>query len=274
MTALLLFNFGWFREQFCIIACPYGRIQAVLMDRKSMAVMYDEKRGEPRKGLAPIDQRGDCVNCRRCVEVCPTGIDIRRGIQMECIGCTACIDACDDIMQKVKKPKGLIRYSSEHEMQTRKKMSVLERFSQPKFLLYGVLISLATIVFVVSIATRTEASLTLLRKTGDPYTELILADGSKQILNHVKIHLHNQGMNSLVFSINTAGINSNLEVIAPIPVRSIRANSSEDFVFITKASEQWFRNQKGKQVIVVGFDVKGGKAPIALKQEVEIVGPQ
>lgn len=119
MTLVLLFDFGWFREQFCVIACPYGRFQSVLMDSRSTIVAYDVDRGEPRatpqaKQLAKTHggQLGDCVNCYRCVQVCPVGIDIRRGVQMECIACTACIDACDDVMTKIKKPVGLIRYDS------------------------------------------------------------------------------------------------------------------------------------------------------------------
>ena len=98
-TAIILFDFGWFREQFCVIMCPYGRFQSVLMDSQSMVVGYDSR-------------RSDCVNCFRCVQVCPTGIDIRRGLQMECIACTACIDACDLVMEKIKKPKGLISYTT------------------------------------------------------------------------------------------------------------------------------------------------------------------
>lgn len=99
MSALLTFNFGWFREQFCTIMCPYGRIQGLLLDSHSLAIIYDEK-------------RNDCVNCNRCVNACPIGIDIRNGLQMECIACTACIDACDEIMEKVHKPKGLIKYGN------------------------------------------------------------------------------------------------------------------------------------------------------------------
>lgn len=110
MTALILFDFGYFKEQFCIVACPYGRIQSLLMDQDSLAVIYDEKRGEPRRGTGA--GTGDCVNCNRCVAVCPTACDIRKGVQLECIACTACIDACDEIMEKVKKPKGLIAYNS------------------------------------------------------------------------------------------------------------------------------------------------------------------
>lgn len=98
-TLILLFDFGWFREQFCTIMCPYGRIQGLLLDKNSLNVVYDEK-------------RNDCVNCNRCVNACPIGIDIRNGLQMECIACTACIDACDEIMVKVNKPKGLIKYGN------------------------------------------------------------------------------------------------------------------------------------------------------------------
>jgi cytochrome c oxidase accessory protein FixG len=110
LTLVLWFCFGYFREQFCIIMCPYGRLQSALTDDDTINVGYDAKRGEPRgaKGKA----EGDCIDCRRCVQVCPTGIDIRNGLQLECIGCTACIDACDDIMTKIDRPKGLIRYDS------------------------------------------------------------------------------------------------------------------------------------------------------------------
>jgi cytochrome c oxidase accessory protein FixG len=110
LTAILWFCFGYFREQFCIIVCPYGRLQSALTDDDTVNIGYDEIRGEPRgqKGKA----EGACIDCRRCVQVCPTGIDIRNGLQLECIGCAACIDACDDIMVKVGRPKGLIRYDS------------------------------------------------------------------------------------------------------------------------------------------------------------------
>ena len=119
ITLILLFSFGWFREQFCIIMCPYGRFQSVLMDEDSMVVGYDAKRGEPRRGTpeAEAGEVGDCINCYQCVQVCPTGVDIRRGVQMECVACTACIDACDTIMDRVNKPRGLIRYTSHNDLQ-------------------------------------------------------------------------------------------------------------------------------------------------------------
>lgn len=115
ITGIFLLDFGWFREQFCIIACPYGRMQSVMMDENSLVIVYDEKRGEPRRNTPGVErsQEGDCINCYNCVKVCPTGIDIRRGTQMECIACTNCIDACDEIMIKIKRPTGLIKYGSE-----------------------------------------------------------------------------------------------------------------------------------------------------------------
>jgi cytochrome c oxidase accessory protein FixG len=127
-VAIIIFSllfygvFAWFREQACIVVCPYGRYQSALVDANTIVVTYDFKRGEPRGKLVKIDpkraltqtppQQGDCVNCHQCVDVCPTGIDIRNGIQLECVNCTACIDACDTVMTKIKKPTGLIRYTS------------------------------------------------------------------------------------------------------------------------------------------------------------------
>lgn len=119
-TGVFYFIFAWFREQVCIIACPYGRLQGVLLDNQSLVVAYDYKRGEKEKGRAKFNKRedrlasgkGDCIDCKQCVHVCPTGIDIRNGTQLECVNCTACIDECDTIMEKVGYPKGLIRFAS------------------------------------------------------------------------------------------------------------------------------------------------------------------
>lgn len=123
-TCVFYFVFAWFREQVCIIACPYGRMQGVLLDNKSIVVAYDHKRGESENGRKKFRKNedrkalgfGDCIDCFQCVNVCPTGIDIRNGTQLECINCTACIDECDTIMEKVNLPKGLIRYASEDEI--------------------------------------------------------------------------------------------------------------------------------------------------------------
>lgn len=124
-TGVFYFVFAWFREQVCIIACPYGRLQGVLLDNKSIIVAYDHKRGEKEEGRAkfkknedrPATGKGDCIDCFACVHVCPTGIDIRNGTQLECVNCTACIDACDHMMEAVNLPKGLIRYTSEDNIE-------------------------------------------------------------------------------------------------------------------------------------------------------------
>lgn len=184
ITALLMFNFGWFREQFCMIMCPYGRFQSVLMDRDSLAIYYDVKRGEPRKGKANLEQKqGDCVSCNRCVEVCPTGIDIRNGVQMECVACTACIDACNEIMSKVKKPQNLIRYSS--------LSGKSRRILRPRSVVYLILILISIFGFAYSLWARKDFSALIIRSKDTPYTLIETADGPR-VLNHFKIHVHNQ----------------------------------------------------------------------------------
>jgi cytochrome c oxidase accessory protein FixG len=110
-AGVLYFDFAWFREQTCLIICPYGRLQSTLVDPDTVIIGYDARRGEPRSKRS--ETGGDCVDCFRCVEVCPTGIDIRNGLQMECIGCANCIDACDEVMDRIDKPHGLVRYDSE-----------------------------------------------------------------------------------------------------------------------------------------------------------------
>jgi cytochrome c oxidase accessory protein FixG len=130
LTIVLWFCFAWFREQFCVIMCPYGRIQSALSDDDTVVIGYDEVRGEPRGHVQDPDA-GDCIDCRRCVQVCPTGIDIRNGLQLECIGCTACIDACDEIMDKVGRPRGLVRYDSMNALAGRAR-----RFLRPRIFAY------------------------------------------------------------------------------------------------------------------------------------------
>ncbi len=133
LTGVLYYCFAHFREQFCVLMCPYGRLQSALTDNDTLVIGYDEKRGEPR-GKATDPLAGSCVDCNRCVSVCPTGIDIRNGLQMECIGCAACIDACDDIMTKLRRPTGLIRYDSSSGLAGEKR-----RIFRPRLLAYGLL---------------------------------------------------------------------------------------------------------------------------------------
>jgi cytochrome c oxidase accessory protein FixG len=174
-TGILYFNFAWFREQLCIVICPYGRLQSALIDDHSLVIGYDSKRGEPRgKGRphaggplasAPDFQRnGDCVDCLRCVHVCPTGIDIRQGLQMECIGCTACIDACDDVMTKLNRPKGLIRYDSQKAFSGGR-----TQWWRPRTLIYGALLILGATVATWALSTVKPANFGVTRMIGAPY---------------------------------------------------------------------------------------------------------
>lgn len=149
-TAVFYFVFAWFREQVCIIACPYGRLQGVLLDNKSIIVAYDHKRGEAKNGRKKFRKNedrqalghGDCIDCFQCVHVCPTGIDIRNGTQLECVNCTACIDECDNIMEKVNLPKGLIRFTSEDDIEKKEKFKFslrLKGYTAVLVILIGIL---------------------------------------------------------------------------------------------------------------------------------------
>lgn len=162
-TAILYFNFAWFREQLCLIICPYGRLQSALIDVDSVVIGYDERRGEPR-GKATDPNAGDCIDCYRCVDVCPTGIDIRQGLQMECIGCSNCIDACNDIMRKLGRDPGLVRYDSLSGLAGGKR-----RFLRPRVFLYLFLMFLGLGVMAYSSMQLKPVSVSVTRMTGTPF---------------------------------------------------------------------------------------------------------
>jgi len=200
LMGIMLFSFIffgvyiYFREQACTVVCPYGRLQSVLLDRNSMVVAYDYKRGEPRGKIKKgenQDHQGDCVDCNLCVRVCPTGIDIRNGTQMECVACTACIDACDEIMVKVNKPEGLIRYASENGIQNGEKLKYTGRM---KF--YTVILFLLMGVLTFLILSRKDISGTILRTEGMLYQER----GIDSISNLYTIKLSNKTSDNLVLN--------------------------------------------------------------------------
>ena len=197
-TGVLFFNFWWFREQLCLIICPYGRLQSALIDDDSVIVGYDEKRGEPRGKAAPGIPAGDCVDCRRCVQVCPTGIDIRQGLQMECIACTACVDACDDVMTKLKRPAGLVRYASLRELDGGK-----TRFLRPRTILYAALCLIGLIVATVSVLRVQPAGFKLSRP---PRTELYaLSEASVANVFRAKIQNKDEVPRRFVISAESPG---------------------------------------------------------------------
>ena len=196
LTAVFLFDFGWFREQFCIIMCPYGRFQSVLLDDDSITVSYDPVRGEPRRGsVAAGEREGDCINCYKCVAVCPTGIDIRNGQQMECIACTACIDACDEVMEKVEKPKGLIRYASGNSLK-----GLATKWLRPRVAIYSVLLIAVIAALSVSVSRREDVAVTVLRGKDTPFQVIKSEEEGvtrEEIINHFKMHIKNQTFESI-----------------------------------------------------------------------------
>lgn len=198
VTGLILFDFGWFREQMCTIACPYGRLQGVMMDNHTLRVGYDVLRGEPRgklqktPPLAGEIPRGDCVDCKLCVQTCPTGIDIRNGFQLECIGCTQCIDACDTVMDKIGKPRGLIRNTTNAILEGKKTTVV-----RPRLFIYAALLAVLLTTLVYKLETRADSTSTLLRVAEQPFT--LLPDG--KISNHLRLKVSNRSNVAQTFTL-------------------------------------------------------------------------
>lgn len=182
-TGVFLFVYSWFREQVCLVVCPYGRMQGVLLDKKSIVVTYDHVRGEPRHKAHKGEKKtgeGDCIDCMACVHVCPTGIDIRNGTQLECINCTACIDACDHIMESVHQPKGLIRYDSEEGVSTKTPWKIT-----PRVIGYSILLLLIVLLEITLLATRSDIGMSIIRARGTLFTTE--EDGSISNLYNIKL---------------------------------------------------------------------------------------
>lgn len=178
LTAMLVFSgvfyfvFAWFREQVCIIVCPYGRLQGALLDRNSIVIAYDYLRGEKRGKVRKKEDRaaagkGDCIDCHQCVDVCPTGIDIRNGTQLECINCTACIDACDDVMRKINKPEGLIRYDSENNIASGKSTVFNTRVKA-----YTAVLAVLIVIFNILLFSRSEVQAIVTRVPGQRFQKI------------------------------------------------------------------------------------------------------
>jgi cytochrome c oxidase accessory protein FixG len=183
-SGIFYFVFSRFREQACVIVCPYGRFQSVLLDKTSIVISYDFLRGENRGKLSrkkePGPEQGDCVDCYQCVDVCPTGIDIRNGTQLECVNCTACIDACDTVMDKINKPRGLIKYASHDAIKTGN-----HKIITPRAIGYTILLSGLIVLLTILLLLRSPIEVTILRSPGTMYS--ILADGHINNLYSVKI---------------------------------------------------------------------------------------
>ncbi len=208
-TTAFFFVFLSFREQVCTVVCPYGRLQGVLLDKNSMVVAYDYIRGEKTAGRAkfnkkedrPASGKGDCIDCNQCVHVCPTGIDIRNGTQLECVNCTACIDACDHMMENVGMDKGLIRYASESNIKEGKKFKWTLKVKA-----YSAVMTILTLVFFILIFTRDDLQVKFQRVRGTTYTKT--EDG--MITNLYKINFFNKTSEDMKIDLELDGVDAQL----------------------------------------------------------------
>jgi len=201
-------NAGWMREQVCKYMCPYARFQSSMFDKDTLVISYDQERGEPRRALAKkgdvaTKATGDCIDCSICVQVCPTGIDIRHGLQADCIGCAACIDACNSVMTKIGVPLGLIRYSTDHALINHLSFKqIRQRMLRPRILIYGGLLVLIVSAFFSTLIARTPLKLDVIRDRGALGREV--EDG--KIENVYRLQIMNTGEAPHRFKLTVSGI--------------------------------------------------------------------
>lgn len=258
-SAVILFQYGWFREQVCLFVCPYGRLQSVLLDRDSLIVAYDTKRGEPRgkKGTTS----GDCIDCKLCVNVCPTGIDIRQGLQMECIHCTQCMDACDSIMTKINRPEGLIRYQTESQVLGQKRS-----FLRPRLAIYGLVLLVTSSLLVGFTLNRKSFNATIHREAS---SRMYTIDSDGKIVNPVRIHLTNslEKETRVKFEAVTP---DDLEVISPEGEIHLAPMDKTTVHLLLKLPREEFREDFGlKELKFKAVDSEGSEVLLELRA----VGP-
>lgn len=228
-TTIFFFVYWWFREQVCLIVCPYGRMQGVLLDKDTVVVAYDYVRGEDRHHFKKNEVRtgGDCIDCNLCVKVCPTGIDIRNGTQLECVSCTACIDACDHMMESVGMEKGLIRYDSENGIKNKVKLAFTGRMKA-----YTAVLLVLISIEVVLLTTRSDYDATILRAKGMLYQE----QPNNQLSNLFTIKLVNKTREKLPVELKIENFkNSKIQLVGKdIVVKPEGITMGEFFVYLNK----------------------------------------
>ena len=248
-TGVFYFIFAWFREQVCIIACPYGRLQGVLLDNKSINVAYDFVRGEKEVGRAKFNKnedraasgKGDCIDCHQCVHVCPTGIDIRNGTQLECINCTACIDECNTIMSSVGLPEGLIRFASEDEIEKKEKFKFTTRMKGYTAVLLIIMGILTGLLFL-----RTEVEATILRLPGQLFQHK--GDNISNIFTFKIINKTNDDFNDIHFKLHD--VKGTIKVVGEQQFKIKRQGSVKGTLFV-EINEYLLESDKTKLKIEV-----------------------
>lgn len=241
---MILFSFVFyflytiFREQVCSILCPYGRLQGVLLDSNTIVVAYDYVRGEPRGKLTK--EIGNCIDCRKCVEVCPTNIDIRNGTQLECVNCTACIDACNSVMTRMKKPKGLIRFASDNEIRNELPFKINVRI-----IAYSAVLFVLLTVFVGLFITSKQTETTILRTSGSLYQ----VTDTGEVLNIYQMKIINKTNNDLPVLVKLMSHEGNLKRISQTD--TLRKNNlMEDVILVSIHKEEL---TKGSNKITFGI---------------------
>ncbi len=239
VSALVLFDFGYFREQMCTVACPYARLQSVLLDKSSLIVGYDAKRGEPRGNGR--SSGGDCIDCKACVITCPTGIDIRDGLQLECVACTQCIDACDSVMTKLNKPTGLIRYANQTWFENYKR----SKFLRPRVLVYPVLlVGLLTGLLLIGRAHQ-RSEITVLRGIGAPFVEQ-----GDLIRNQLRIKIQNRNDQETAFHLTVENAGTSQIITPENPVTVAAGGQASVGAFVLTPRGEFTSGVRSINVIV------------------------
>lgn len=223
-TGAFYFVYAYIREIVCTVICPYGRLQGVLLDKNSVVVAYDYNRGEPRgRGRRPAEGLGDCIDCHQCVVVCPTGIDIRNGTQLECVNCTACIDTCNSIMKKMELPKGLIRYASENEIAKKQRFQFTSRMK-----VYSAILLLLITLMSFMLLTRKEVGVNISRVGGQLYQEV----GKDSLSNLYTITLNNKTLKLLNLDLKVENAPATIKIIGGQQLQAHPAQQSKSTLFV------------------------------------------
>lgn len=257
LTFALYGSFAWFREQFCIILCPYGRIQSALTDDNTMVIGYDANRGEPR-GKPKDPNAGDCINCSRCVQVCPTGIDIRNGLQLECIGCAACVDACNEVMVKLDRPKGLVRYDSYNGL-TGKARKII----RPRIILYTGFLLLGATVLTLFVSGLHSADAEVSRLVGQPFYA-----NEEGVRNQFELRMVNKRNEEVTFTVQAIDAPKGLKLNGVETAITVPAQGeiTRPFFAIIPAADY-----SGRFPLKVEITVQPGD--IQIENEISFLGP-
>jgi len=255
-TAAFYFVYAYVREIVCTVICPYGRLQGVLLDKNSIVVAYDYHRGEPRaKGKHTEPGLGDCIDCTQCVTVCPTGIDIRNGTQLECINCTACIDACNNVMKKINLPKGLIRYSSENEISKKIKFSFTTRMK-----VYSTVLLLLITLMSFMLLLRKDVRVNISRVGGQLYQEV----GTDSLSNLYTVTLNNKTQEIVELEMKVENMPAKVKIIGTHKLQALVGEQNKATFFVvmplssikkrdTRLQVGIYHNNKKMQVVEISF---------------------